>query len=540
MPLPEPLQNLSIKTADRGFYDGFARAVAVPSKVIVGSLIFWAVFFSEQAGKILNEFNSFILTNFAHWYLWLIASFVATSLTLALWPAAGKLKLGTAEDKPEFSYFSWFSMMFGAGIGVGMLTWAVAEPIYHFGNSPEVIQGLADPNSAENVRNAFKWSFLHWGVGTWACYTLVGLAMAYFSYRRKLPLTVRSSLVPLFGQRLSGPLGHVFDVVAVVATILGAGQALGYGVEQFVAGMHRIGFGDWLLNAEGTASSMAIIFAVLVILAATILSALSGVGKGIKWLSNLNMGLSIILLVFFLLMGSTLVGLNNLFTGIFDYISQFLPLTLNVWSSNGGEVEKQLSSWQSSWTVFYFAWCVAFAPFVGMFLARISKGRTLREFVLGSMIMPSLMTFIWFAFIGGTAVDLELTGVAQGAIQSAPDGDKIFAMIEVLLSSGLAWVMAVLIVVLLLTYLVTTADSAVLVINTISAAGKEGEKARAHIVVWGCALGGMVGVLLLAGGLKAIQTAMVIGALPFSVVMVLMGISVTKAIYRDIGRSKAE
>lgn len=533
MPSSPPVHTLDIKTAESGFYAGFSHAVTLSSKFIVGSLILWAVFFPEQAGSILNTFNSFILSNFARWYIWAIAAFILTSVLIAAWPAAGKLKLGKEGDEPEFSYFSWFSMMFGAGIGVGMLTWSVAEPIYHFSNSPEVIQGLATAGHENNIRNAYKWSFLHWGIGTWACYVVVGLSMAYFSYRRDLPLTVRSSLTPLFGKSLSGPLGHAVDVVAVVATILGAAQTLGFGVEQFVSGMYRIGIGDWLLNEQGTASSAAIIFAITIILSLTIFSALSGVGKGIKWLSNINMVLSIFLLCFFLFFGATWFGLTSLGYGLIDYVVHLPKLMFNIWSSDGTEVNDKLSAWQSSWTVFYFAWCVAFAPFVGMFLARISKGRTIREFVIGAMIMPSLMSFVWFTWAGGTAINLELTGVADGAINAASDGDKIFAMTELLLSPALGWMMAVLIVVLLLTYLVTTADSAVLVINTISAAGSEGEKARPHIVMWGVALGGMVAALLLVGGLKAIQTAMVIGALPFSVVMILMGVAVVKAIYQD-------
>lgn len=531
--IKSPLLTLPIKTDDGGFYDGFSRAVSISAKVIVGSLILWAVFFQDQAGAILNSLNSFILSNFAPWYIWLIASFIIISFVLALWPAAGRLKLGTETDEPEFSYFSWVSMMFSAGIGVGMLTWAIAEPVTHFNNSPEVIKGIATAAGEDNLRNAYKWAFLNWGISTWACYVVVGLAMAYFSYRRGLPLTIRSSLTPLFGKSMAGVLGHCVDVFAVVATILGAGQALGYGVEQFVSGLYRIGVGEWLLNEQGTASSMGIILAISIITGATILSAFSGVGKGIKWLSNINMSLSIFLLTFFLIFGSTLFGLKALGFGLYDYITQLPKLMFTVWFKDGTEVGDQLSTWQSGWTVFYYAWCVAFAPFVGMFLARISKGRTIREFVFAALIIPSLVSFFWFTWAGGTAIDLEASGIAKGAIFSAEHGDKIFAMISILLSQNLAWIMSVIIVVLLMTYLITTADSAVLVINTISAAGREGEKARTHIVVWGLALGGMVGVLLLAGGLKAIQTSMVIGALPFSVVMVLMGISVIKAIYRD-------
>ncbi len=533
MSLLPPLTKLPIRTASKGFYKGFSRDVTISAKFIIGALVIWAVAFPDQAGGVLNQFNAFILGNFASWYIWVVSAFVVVCLGLALWPTAGKMKLGQDHEVPEFSNFSWFSMMFGAGIGVGMLTWAVAEPVYHFGNNPEVIQGLATGGTADNIRNAYKWSFLHWGLGAWACYALAGLSLAFFSYRRNLPLTIRSSLTPLFGKALSGPLGHVIDIVAVVATILGVAQTLGFGVEQFVAGLSRIGVGDWLTNEEGTASSMGIIVAIVVIMSASTLSALSGVGKGIKWLSNINMVLSIALLAFFLVFGSTWFGLSALVVGIWDYLIALPGMMVTVWQADGTETGDALSGWQGAWSVFYWAWWIAFAPFVGLFLARISRGRSIREFVLGAMIVPSLMCFVWFTWAGGTAIDLELTGGANGIISSAPDGDKIFAMTEFMLSPTLGWLMAVMIVVLLMTYLVTSADSAVLIVNTINAAGDEGPKARPHIIFWGVALGAVVAALLLVGGIKAIQTAMVIGALPFSMVMLLMCFALVKAIYRD-------
>lgn len=540
MAIKPPMTELPIKTRDGGFYNGFSIDVTIPAKIALGALVMWAVVFPDQAGAILNKFNSFILTNFGTWYIWTVALFVLVCILLALWPTAGRLNLGREDDKPEFSNFSWFSMMFGAGIGVGMLTWAVAEPVYHFNNNPEVIQGITNGGTADNIRMAYKWSFLHWGLGAWACYAIAGLALAFFSYRRGLPLTIRSSLTPLFGKSLSGPLGHLIDIVAVVATILGVAQTLGFGVEQFVAGLSRIGI-DGLTGDDGKANSMGIIVALLVIMGASTLSALSGVGKGIKWLSNINMGLSIFLLSFFLLFGSTWFGMQALFLGIWDYLIAMPDMMFRVWKTDGvdGSVASKLESWQGAWSVFYWAWWVAFAPFVGLFLARISKGRTIREFVLGAMIVPSIMCFVWFTWAGGTAIDLELTGGANGLIANAPDGDKIFAMVQYMLSPTLGWLMAVIIVVLLMTYLVTTADSAVLIVNTINAAGDEGPKARPHIIFWGVTLGAVVAALLLVGGLKAIQTAMVIGALPFSLVMVLMCVALIKAIYNDGKREAA-
>jgi len=394
---------------------------------------------------------------------------------------------------------------------------------------------------------------LHWGAGAWACYAIIGLALAFFAYRRGLPLTIRSALTPLFGRSLSGPLGHLIDIVAVVATILGVAQTLGFGVEQFVAGLTRIGIGG-LVHAEGAVNEAGesiagsvnvagIVVALLFIMGASTLSALSGVGKGIKWLSNINMTLSIILLGFFIIFGATWFGFTAMFVGLFDYLIALPGLSINVFRSDGVEGSEAflLAQWQGWWPVFYWAWWIAFAPFVGLFLARISRGRTIREFVLGAMIVPGLMCMVWFSWAGGTAIDLELNGEANGIIFDAANGDKIFAMTEFMLSpisQALAWGMAVLIVVLLMTFLVTSADSAVLIVNTINAAGDEGPKARPHIMFWGGALALVVGGLLISGGTGAIQTAMVIGALPFSIVMVLMCVALIKAIYND-GRREA-
>ena len=471
-----------------------------------------------------------------------MAFFVILCFGLALWPRAGKLRLGHDDDRPELSNFSWFSMMFGAGIGIGMLTFATAEPMYHFAKNPSTIMGLTEGSTAGNVREAYIWSFTHWGLAAWAAYAIVGLALGYFAYRRGLPLTIRSSLTPLFGKALSGPLGHAIDVVAVVATVLGVSQTLGFGVEQFISGLSRIGVGDWLYStaADGTQSSstMGIIVALLVIMGASTLSVLSGVGKGIKWLSNINMGLSFFVLTFFLIFGSTVFGLTTLFVGMWDYLISIPGNIFTVWAKDGTEVGDSLAGWQGGWTIFYWAWWIAFAPFVGVFLARISKGRTIREYVLGALIIPAIMCFVWFALVGGTAIDLELSGVAAGAIVDAGQADQLFAMLAVILSENLAYIMSVLVVILLLTYLVTSADSAVLIINTINAGGDEGPKSRPHIMFWGAALALVVGGLVVAGGLSAIQTAMVIGALPFSLVMVLMGISLMKAIYNDVRREK--
>ena len=537
-----PITELIIRVAKSGFYRGFSKDVTITAKILVGALILWAIAFPENAASVLGQLNSLILAGFNYWYIYAMAFFVVLCFALALWPKVGSLRLGRDEDVPEFSNFSWFSMMFGAGIGIGMLTFATAEPMYHFAKNPSTIMGLTDGSTAGNVRDAYIWSFTHWGLAAWATYAIVGLSLGFYAYRRGLPLTIRSALTPIFGKSLSGPIGHTIDVVAVVATVLGISQTLGFGVEQFISGLYTIGFGDWLysLDAEGNRSSSTagILVALFIIMGGSTLSALSGVGKGIKWLSNLNMVLSFFVLFFFLAFGSTFFGLNNLFVGIWDYLISVPGNILTVWTKDGTETGDALASWQASWTIFYWAWWIAFAPFVGVFLARISKGRSIREYILGAMIIPAIMCFVWFALVGGTAIDLELSGTANGAIAGAGQADQLFVMLGVMLSDNLAYLMSLLVVVLLLTYLITSADSAVLIINTINAAGDEGPKARPHILFWGAALSLVVGGLIIAGGLSAIQTAMVIGALPFSFVMVLMGISLVIAIYRDLQREK--
>lgn len=306
----------------------------------------------------------------------------------------------------------------------------------------------------------------------------------------------------------------------------------------FVSSMYRVGLGEWLMNADGTSSTAAIIVALTVIVGIATLSALSGLGKGVKWLSNINMGLSLILFAFFLIFGSTFFGLQSFFLGVFDYVVALPELLFTVWQPDGTVVGDTLATWQKDWSVFYWAWWIAFGPFVGVFFARISRGRSIRTYLFGTVILPALMCFIWFSMVGGTAIDLTLGGT--DAISSVGQESQLLAMLDVMLSPNFAWAMAILVLVLLVTYLVTTLDSAILVINTINSGGNEGPKGRPHIIFWGVILALVVGVLMISGGLGAIKTAMVIGALPFSFVMVLMGISLVKAILYDTSPARLE
>jgi|TARA_R100000049_G_C1957348_1_gene117134 choline/carnitine/betaine transport len=530
-----PLVELPISTADRGFYDGFSRQVTIPAKIIVTLIILWAIFFPVSANETLSAANSTIISSFAGWYVYLVAALIAICAILAIFPQTGSLRIGYAGEKPEFSRLSWFAMLFGAGIGIGLLTYSTGEPLSHFSENPDIIRGAVQAQSRDAVRPAFVYTFLHWGFAAWGTYALVGLAIGYVAYRRDLPLTIRSALVPLFGKTMSGFGGHVVDVVAVVATILGVAVTMGLGVEQFVVGLSRVGLGDWLLNPDGSSSLPAIALALAILVGASTLSALSGVGKGIKWLSNLNLGLSFLLLLLFAIMGAGLFALKLLGQGIADYIGHFIPLSLTLFSDEG-PVGEQLVAWQLDWSVFYWAWWIAFSPFVGMFIARISRGRTIREYIFGVVLVPSLVCFIWMTLLGGTAIALELNGSAGGTIVNATMADQLYATLAVILDPGTAFAVSGMIVVLLMTYLVTSTDSAILIVNTINGAGDTEGEHRKHILFWGAALAAVVGSMLVLGGIEAIRITMIIGALPFSFVVALMAISIVKAICYDLIR----
>ena len=534
-PIDPPLIDLPIKTASRGFYDGFSREVTIPSKVIVSLLIMWAIFFPVSASETLSAANSSIIATFSGWYVYLVAFLMFTCFVLALFPQSGTLRIGNPGEKPEFGRFSWFAMLFGAGIGIGMLTYSTGEPLAHFSNNPDIIRGLVDARTAEAVRPAYIYTFLHWGFAAWGTYALVGLAIGYVAYRRNLPLTIRSALAPLFGLRLSGVWGYLVDIVAVVATILGVAVTMGIGVEQFVMGLARLGLGDWLLDPDGSSSIAAVILSLLVLVGASTISALSGVGRGIKWLSNLNMGLSFALLALFAIVGSAFGGLKLLGVGVWDYLRTLVPNSLTLFDA-GGELGDALVQWQLDWSVFYWAWWIAFAPFVGMFIARISRGRTIREYVFGVVLVPSLMCFFWMAMVGGTAIDLELSGAAQGSIVNAAMSDQLFATLAVLLDPAVAAVVSGLVVLLLMTYLITSADSAILIVNTINGAGESESERNHHILFWGVALAFVVGSMLILGGIDAIRITMIIGALPFSFVVAIMGVAILKAVIYDLFR----
>ncbi len=540
MTIKKAITELEVETSSSGFYQGFNQIVTLGAKVLVILLVIWAAMNPEGAGNILSAIKNWSFANLGAWYIYVMGMFVVVCFVLALVPSLGRAKLGQADDKPEFSYFSWVSMMFGAGIGIGMMTYATAEPLFHFANNPDTILGLSQANSENNILPSMKWAFFHWGFSAWGCYAMIGVCLAFFSYNRGLPLTIRSALTPLFGKSLEGPLGHIVDISAVIATVLGVAVTVGFGVSQYASGIYEVFGFEWLLNEDKSPSTNGMIFALMIVMGLSIFSALSGVGKGIKWLSNINMGLSAALIGFFVIFGSTAVAFSAFFEGTLLYLTELPTQLFTYWEASSEEPAKGLHSWQSGWwTVFIWAWWIAFAPFVGLFLARISKGRTIREFIIGAMIAPTLVSFVWFAFLGGTAIDLELTGKAAGAIAGAGQEAQLFMTLKLLVSESIYPILTLIVLVLLTTFLVTSADSAILCVNTINSVGVLPNRSKTHIVIWGVMFTAVIAVLLVAGGLGAIKSAMIIAAVPFSIIMALMVVALLKALVNDLRRANS-
>jgi choline-glycine betaine transporter len=598
MSIKEPFTDLDIKTADSGFYENNSVPIALISKGVMVALVLWALIFPANANSTLGSWNSQILEVFNSFYVVIVGLFFFFLAIVALLPATGKRVMGAPGEKPEFSNFSWFSMMFGAGLGVGLMVFATAEPLGLWGSNPVVVAGDVPGNEPEAVQSAYRYTYLHYGFHAWAIYVVTGLSLAYYAYTRNMPLTIRSALTPLFGKLMNGFLGHVVDVLGVVATILGVSVTIGYGVSQFIDGVYAITGMEWIMDLSGEVpapSKVGLIAGLLVIMGLSIISAVSGVGRGVKYLSNLNLVLSIILLGTFVVFGSFVFAMTTYGTALVDYILHFLSLSFgaygplsaeafaaalpaeaqahadalmggatNAWGSYdgfksglegaaaeldeatlaaayaAGEQGRQFG-WQAGWTTFYWAWWIAFSPFVGLFLARISKGRSVREFILGCVFAPALVCFAWMTVLGGTAIDLELAGEAGGAIIGASNTNKLFVTLSYMIDGGLLSMLNVMCVVLIMTFLVTSADSGILVMNTIMSGGSQ-ETGIKHRIIWGLILLAVIGALILAAGennpMDALRNAMIIGALPFTMVMGLMMVALAKALFRDSQRDK--
>lgn len=598
---PPPFTDIDVKTESAGFYKGYNLPIAMFSKGAIIVLVLWALLWPDNAGTTLSTLNGSMLKSFNSFYIIAVGFFAVFCFALALIPSWGKRTLGLPGEKPEFSNFSWFSMMFGAGLGVGLMVYSTAEPIGLWGSNPVTLAGDAQPSTADAVESGMRYTFLHYGFHAWAIYVVTGLTLAYYAYTRNMPLTIRSALTPLLGRLVNGPIGHLVDILGVLATLLGVSVTVGFGISQLVDGVYAITGIEWIMKdiaTKPTPSTVGLLAALITIMGMSIISAVSGVGRGVKYLSNLNLVMSLILLLTFVFFGSFGFAMTTYGSALADYLLNFMSLSFTPhfpiefdsfisampqaaqaltteeiqaiyntgpWGNFEGfksglpatlqatadfdataialwqltEAGRQFS-WQSAWTTFYWAWWIAFSPFVGLFLARISKGRSIREFVLGAVIAPALVCFAWMTILGGTAMDLELSGTAEGSIIGASASAKLFATLALIIDGGLLQAITIMSVVLVVTFLVTSADSGILVMNTIMSGGAE-ETGNLHRVIWGILLTSVIATLLIAGsgGMSALKNAMIVAALPFAVIMFLMCIALIKALIRDSYRDSS-
>ncbi len=463
---------------------------------------------AEETGTIL----SWVTGSFGWLFVLSSAGFVVFSAYLAL-TRYGNIKLGRDDDEPEFSTFSWVSMMFATGMGIGLMFYGVAEPLTHLFTPP---LGLAEPGSGEAARLAMEYTFFHWGFHPWAMYAVIGLAIAYFAYRKGRGNLISSAFYPLLGDRAGGPAGKAIDIVAIFATLFGSATSLGLGALQITGGLGEV-FGT------SSKSNLAAVAVIGVLTVCFVLSAISGIDKGIKWLSNANAVAAALLAFFLFVVGPTVFILGTLTESIGAYLTTLPTMSFRAGAFGGGD-------WISGWTIFYWAWWISWTPFVGMFIARISKGRTIRQFVVFVILIPSLVSFLWFSILGGAAFDLQLNQKLDmaGELDTGLENALFFTLKEFPLA-GLTVVLAIFLIAI---FFVTGADSASIVMGMLSQRGTE-HPDRWLTVFWGAATGAVAALLLWSGGLSALQTLVIIVAGPFLLVLLGLCVSLLKSLQAE-------
>ncbi|WP_298459477.1 BCCT family transporter [uncultured Cellulomonas sp.] len=508
---PAPLTDRPPAPA-RGQRRGIAPRVFWPSVAIVGVLALLAVVFPTRASDLIGALQTNAIGAFGWYYVLIVAGFVLFSLYVGL-SRFGDITLGPDDEAPRYSTGSWFAMLFSAGMGIGLVFWGVAEPLTHFAQPKPGVVGAPE----RVAEQAMAQTYVHWGVHAWAIYVVVGLALAYAIHRKGRPVSVRWALEPLLGaRRAGGPIGDVVDVAAVVGTVFGVATSLGFGVLQISSGLEHLG----LLENSVTVQ----VVLILGITAVATLSVLSGLDRGVKWLSNANVVLAGLLMLSVLVLGPTLFLLREFVQSIGVYLANVVPMTFNVSAFAGSEGE----IWQSAWTTFYWGWWISWAPFVGVFIARISRGRTVREFVLGVLGVPVLVTFLWFSVLGGTALYRELFG-AGGLVADDGSVTTVNALFDLLEALPAGSALAAGAIVLIALFFITSADSGSLVVAMLTGGGELDPPVWSRMT-WAVASGLLAAALLVAGGLAALQTAAILIALPFSVVMIAMCASTWRAL----------
>jgi choline/carnitine/betaine transport len=482
---------------------------------ISAAFVLWGVIGTDSLDTVTSDVLTWVIANLGWVFVLSTAGFLVFALA-ASFSGWGHIRLGRDDERPEFRTTSWVAMMFSAGMGIGLMFFGVAEPISHMADPP---LGDAQPNSEQAAGLAMSYSYFHWALHPWALYAIVGLALAYFCFRKGMPNLISTAFYPILGDRVYGPIGRSIDILAIFATLFGSATSLGLGALQINGGLNYL----W----DVTSSNGVAIAIIAVLTVAFVVSAVSGVHKGIQWLSNTNMVLAVVLLVFVLVVGPTIFIADTFTASLGGYATMIVPASFRT----GAFGDKE---WLSAWTIFYWAWWISWAPFVGTFIARISRGRTVREFVWGVLLVPSGVSFIWFAILGGTSIDMQLGGTADLAATVAQPEIALFTMLDQL---PLATVMSVIVIVLVALFFISGADAASLVMGMLSSRGVL-EPARAVTIWWGSATGLVAAVLLLTGGLEALQRAAIIAAAPFTFVMIGLAISLFMAL-RDEIRARA-
>ncbi|TLS37692.1 glycine betaine uptake BCCT transporter [Pseudalkalibacillus caeni] len=485
--------------------------VFIFSVILTLIFIIWGVLSPDGLADSTAAIQNFIQIKFGWFYLLSATGFLIFAIYL-IFSRFGKIKLGKDTDEPEYSTLTWFAMLFSAGMGIGLVFWGVAEPMYHFYGPP----AGAPAETTESARLAFRYAFFHWGLHPWGIYTVVALALAYFKFRKGAPGIVSAVFYPILGERAKGPIGYVIDVIAVFATVIGVATSLGFGASQISGGI------SYLTNIENNIVTQLIIIAIVTVL--YMLSASTGLSKGIKYLSNTNIVLAIGLMLFLLFAGPTNFIMDLFTTTLGSYIQNLPSMSLRM-------SPFEHSPWIQSWTIFYWAWWIAWAPFVGTFIARVSRGRTIREFVIGVLAVPTIFGALWFSVFGGSAISLDMAG--KGIMDIINDQGMEVALFSVLEQFPFGTAMSVIAILLISTFFITSADSATFVLGMLTTNGSLNPNNSIKFT-WGIIQSAAAAVLILSGGLQALQTASIIAAFPFAIIIIGMIISLLKALQAEV------
>ncbi|WP_282019100.1 BCCT family transporter [Salegentibacter mishustinae] len=480
----------------------------ISSFFIILSIVLTLVF-EKQAETVFSDIQNAVANNADWFFIMCVNIFLVFLIYLALGPF-GKMKIGGLKAKPEFKTLSWFAMLFSAGMGIGLLFFSVGEPIMHFNTPP-----TAEAGTAAAAKEAMNFTFLHWGFHAWGVYALVGLALSYFTYTRGLPLTIRSIFYPFLGDKIYGKIGDAIDIFAVLATLFGLATSLGFGVQQIASGL------DHVFNVPSGITTQVILIAGITLVAT--ISVVLGVDKGVKILSEWNMRVALVLLVLALILGPTIFIFRSFVENTGSYLFNFIEISSWSETFTGG-------SWQNDWTVFYWGWWIGWSPFVGMFIARISKGRTIREFILGVLLVPSLVTFFWMSAFGSVAIQDAMGG--DMSIVDAVNDDIATALFVFFEDYPLSMVINVVAVILIAGFFITSSDSGSLVIDSLTSGGKI-DAPKGQRIFWAVTEGTVAAVLLIGGGLQALQTATIVTGLPFAFILLIMCYSLYKGLKED-------